>query len=108
MNTKPTLRLFADYACSIPLWEDGKEYGYGEILDGSQEQLAKMGVSKTTLALMESLCFVFENGSKVAIDENYNTPWEEGAQDTYEYLIASIKKRLDYEIGHKFNIEIVW
>ena len=103
MKTKPTLRLFADYACSIPLWEDGEEYRYGEILDGSQEQLVEMGVSKTTLALMESLCFVFENGS-----EDYNTNWEEGAQDTYEYLIASIKKRLDYEIGHKFNIEIVW
>lgn len=43
MDTKPTLRLFADYACSIPLWEDGEEYGYGEILDGSQEQLAEMG-----------------------------------------------------------------
>lgn len=105
MKTKPTLRLFADYGCSIPLWEDGVEYSYGEILDGSQEQLIGMGVSKTTLALMESLCFVFENGSKV---EDYNTPWEEGAQDTYEYLITSIKKRLDYEIGHKFNIEIVW
>ena len=72
---KPTLRLFADYACSIPLWEDGVEYSYGEILDGSQEQLIEMGVSKTTLALMESLCFTFENGSKV---EDYNTHWEEG------------------------------
>lgn len=102
---KPTLRLFADYACSIPLWEDGKEYRYGEILDGSKEQLIEIGVSKTTLALMESLCFVFENESKV---EDYNTPWEEGVQATYEYLIASIKKRLDYEIGHKFIIEIVW
>lgn len=105
MKTKPTLRLFADYACSIPLWEDGKEYGYGEILDGSQEQLIGIGVSKTTLALMESLCFVFENESKV---EDYNTPWDKIAQDVYEYLITSIKKRLDYEIGHKFNIEIVW
>lgn len=105
MNTKPTLRLFADYACSIPLWEDGKEYGYGEILDGSQEQLAKMGVSKTTLAIMESLCFVFENDSTCS--EDYPT-WEKSARTTYEYLIASIKKRLDYEIGHKFNIEIVW
>ncbi len=102
---KPTLRLFADYGCSIPLWEDGKEYKYGEILDGSQEQLIEMGVSKTTLALMESLCFVFENESKV---EDYNTPWDKIAQDVYEYLITSIKKRLDYEIGHKFNIEIVW
>ena len=105
MKTKPTLRLFADYACSIPLWEDGEEYGYGEILDGSQEQLIGMGVSKTTIALMESLCYVFEDESKV---EDYNTPWDKIAQDVYEYLITSIKKRLDYEIGHKFNIEIVW
>lgn len=105
MNTKPTLRLFADHACSIPLWEDGKEYGYGEILDGRQEQLAEMGVSKTTLALMESLCFVFENESTSSED---NSPWEKSARTTYEYLIASIKNRLDYEIGHKFNIEIVW
>lgn len=105
---KPTLRLFADYACSIPLWEDGKEYKYGEILDGSQEQLIEMGVSKTTLALMESLCFVFESGSNVGLDEYYNSTWEEGAEDTYKYLITSIKKRLDYEIGHKFSIEIVW
>ena len=104
MKTKPTLRLFADDGCSIPLWEDGEEYGYGEILDGSQEQLIGMGVSKTTIALMESLCFVFEN-EKV---EDYNKPWYKIAQDTYEYLITSIKKRLDYEIGHKFNIEIVW
>lgn len=105
MKTKPTLRLFADYACSIPLWEDGEEYRYGEILDGSQEQLVKMGVSKTTLALMESLCFVFENESTSSED---NAAWEKSARTTYEYLIASIKKRLDYEIGHKFNIEIVW
>lgn len=55
---------------------------------------------------MESLCFVFEN--ELNSSEDYNTPWDKGAQDTYEYLIASIKKRLDYEIGHKFNIEIVW
>lgn len=105
MKTKPTLRLFADYACSIPLWEDGKEYRYGEILDGSQEQLVEIGVSKTTLALMESLCFVFEKESTCLED---NSPWEKSARTTYEYLIASIKKRLDYEIGHKFNIEIVW
>lgn len=93
--SKPRLRLFADYCCGFALWNDHDH----EILDGSEEQLLKIGVSQRTLSLL-----------KVIVDvHDWESSFEEPTPEmvtTYEYLINMAKLQLDREIGEQFEIVI--
>lgn len=96
MKEKPILRLFADYCCGFALWNNFDH----EILDGSEEQLIKLGISHNTLVLLKAIVQVHD--------------WEPSDQDptkesivAYSYLLDMAKVRLEHEIGDRFMIVVV-
>lgn len=91
--SKPVLRLFADYCCGFALWNDFDH----EILDGSEEQLLEMGVSKRTLNLLKTIVYVHDW-------EDSHAESTEEMTTTYNYLIAMAKWALEKEIGDRFTI----
>ena len=94
ITDKPVLRLFADYCCGIALWNDDHE-----ILDGSDKQLLKLGVSKRTLDLLKTIVHVHDW-------EDSHTESSPEMATTYKYLVDMAKICLDREIGDKFIIRI--
>lgn len=93
MNKKPVLKIFGDYCCEFALWNDIDH----EILDGSEEQLLKIGVLPQTITILKAIVDVY------CWEPSDREPPEE-AKITYRHLIKIAKHRLDIEIGDKFNI----
>lgn len=96
MSEKPVLRLFADYCCGFALWNDLDH----DILDGTEEQLLKLGISKHTIVLLKAIVYVHD------WEPCHEEPTEESniAQD---YLINMAKIKLDKEIGDRFTIVVL-
>lgn len=92
---KPILRLFADYCCGFALWNHHSH----DILDGSVHQLYALGISHSTVALLETMVTVHD------WEDSHEEPTQEFLT-TYKYLEKITKQKLDKEIGHKFIIQI--
>ena len=101
---KRKLRFFCDYMADTPLWEgiqQGSYDGYAEDeYNKSKETLLSFGVNSGTILLMDALQFIFEWPPS---DVNLN-PTEEIAFLALRNLIL---KRLEEEVGDKFEIEVV-
>lgn len=100
---KRKLRFFCDYCADTPLWEsfddDINGYPEGEY-NKSRQTLCTFGVSKYTLYLMDTLQSIYE----------YSPSDERFIKEEMKAFIALhrlILKRLNNEIGDKFEIEVL-
>lgn len=98
---KRKLRFFCDYCADTPVWESW-ESEEDVCSDGeynkSVSTLVRWGVTPETLALMGSLQWVFEYPS---IAEDF----PEDHKQAYNGLYSIVSKRLQDEIGDKFEIQ---
>lgn len=100
---KRKLRFFCDYCADSPLWEsfddDINGWPEGEY-NKSRQTLCLFGVTMYTLSLMETLQDIYEFP---ASDERFTK--EE--MKAFTALRKLILKRLDTEIGDRFEIEVI-
>ena len=100
---KRKLRFFCDYCADTPLWEsfddDINGYPEGEY-NKSRQTLCTFGVTMYTLSLMETLqdIYEFSDSDEGLIKEEVKA---------FIALRKLILKRLEHEIGDKFEIEVV-
>lgn len=99
--SKRKLRFFCDYCADSPLWESAAEDVWPEDeYNKSKETLFDWGVSIYTMHMIEALDLVYScrsSDEELSVEEN----------NAFYALQRLILKRLDEEIGDRFEIEVL-